>query len=40
MLALASPENLTVAESVLMLQNLPEGLVVSGTEPFDRIVQE
>ena len=40
MLALASPENLTVAESVLVLQNLPEGLVVSGTEPFDRIVQE
>ena len=39
-LALDSPVNLTVAEASLVLQNLPEGTVVSGTEPFDRIVQE
>ena len=39
-LALDSPVNLTVAQAALVLQNLPEGTVVSGTEPFDRIVQE
>ena len=39
-LALDSPVNLTVAEAALVLQNLPEGVVVSGTEPFDQIIQE
>ena len=39
-LALASPGNLTVTQAVLVLRNLPEGTVVSGTEPFDQIIQE
>ena len=39
-LALDSPVNLTVAEAALVLWDLPEGTVVSGTEPFDQIIQE
>ena len=39
-LTLDSPVNLAVAEAALVLQNLPEGVVVSGTEPFDQIIQE